>query len=70
VPAVLEEVTRLAGHVITADAHHTVKKHARLICGRVMPWMSVRIPSLGVQWHANGAIQVRKACESLSRQLN
>jgi predicted transposase YbfD/YdcC len=22
----------LAGHVITADAHHTVKKHARLIC--------------------------------------
>jgi predicted transposase YbfD/YdcC len=28
----LNEYYPLAGHVITADAHHTVRKHARLIC--------------------------------------
>jgi predicted transposase YbfD/YdcC len=26
----------LAGHVITADAHHTVRKHARLICEQLL----------------------------------
>jgi predicted transposase YbfD/YdcC len=32
----LDEYYPLAGHVITADAAHTVKAHARLICGELL----------------------------------
>ena len=32
----LDSYYPLAGHVITADAHHTVRKHARLICEQLL----------------------------------
>ena len=32
----LDSYYPLAGHVITADAHHTVRKHARLVCEQLL----------------------------------
>jgi predicted transposase YbfD/YdcC len=52
----------LAGHVITADAHHTVRKHARLICEQLLAHYVLTVkqncPAL---WAELDALNWRKA---------
>jgi len=51
----LNEYHPLAGHVITADAHHTVRKHARLICE---------------QLYAHYVLTVKQNCPALWAELD